>query len=339
MKISTTEPHTLLRHAGKFKDLFPGVMAAGLVALAAQFIAEHHNAPAMLMALLFGIAMNFLSETEKTAPGIGFSSRTILRLGVAILGARISADLVIGLGWSILTLIIAGVLLTIGVGLLAARAVGKTGAFGLLTGGAVAICGASAAMAISAALPQTKDSERDLLFTVFSVTALSTLAMILYPVLVAWLAFDDRTSGIFLGATIHDVAQVVGAGFTISDETGDIATLVKLIRVCLLAPVVIGISIAFRAQGVSRSDAPIVPGFVLGFALLATVNSLGLLPVLVQEVLGEISRWALLTAIAAVGMKTSIGKLVTVGWRSMGMVVGETVFLALIILLALYQLT
>lgn len=336
MKLDTLSIGGFPLTAESARFLFPGLMAAGLVSLAAQFVADHHNAPAMLMALLFGIAMNFLGDNEKTAPGIGFCSRTLLRIGVAILGARISAELVIGLGWQIVSMIIAGVLLTIGAGYVAAKSVGKTNNFGILTGGAVAICGASAAMAISAALPQHKDGERDLLFTVFSVTAFSTIAMIVYPVLVEWLAFDDVTAGVFLGATIHDVAQVVGAGFTVSDETGDVATLVKLIRVSLLAPVVIAIAFYFRSNSSGQARPALIPAFVVGFVVLATVNSLGMIPSWLQGILSDVSRWALLTAIAAVGMKTSIAKLATVGWRSMGIVVGETVFLAILIAVALH---
>lgn len=308
--------------------LFPGLFSAGLIALAAQFVSEHHNAPAMLMALLFGIAMNFLGETERCQPGIDVASRTVLRIGVALLGARISAELVASLGWSTLAIILSGVVLTIAVGLAFGRLMGKDTSFSLLTAGAVAICGASAAMAISAALPRHKDTERDLIFTVFAVTALSTFAMILYPILTKLAGMDEVTAGVFLGTTIHDVAQVVGAGFTVSETTGDTATLVKLIRVALLAPVVILIALLFRQKTIDGTHAPVVPLFVIGFAALATANSLGWLSPFLVDLASAASRWALLTAIAAVGMKTSLGKLTTIGWRSASVIVTATVFLA-----------
>src|SRR6056297_2579420 len=266
--------------AGRAKSYFPGVMVAVLVALAAQFVAEHHGAPAMLMALLFGIALNFLGEPGPTAAGIGFTARSVLRFGVAILGARISVEMLTSLGWGLSGLRVLGVVATILFGVGLARVLGQGPRFAILTAGSVAICGASAAMAIAAVLPKDERSERNLLFTVLGVTVLSTIAMILYPILTNALGFDEVTAGAFIGATVHDVAQVVGAGFSISETAGETSTLVKLIRVSFLAPVVIVITLLW-----SRADTegdgtrpPIVPGFVLGFLCLATLNSLGLIP-------------------------------------------------------------
>ena len=108
---------------------------------------------------------------------------------------------------------------------------GFTRSFGLLSGGATAICGASAAMAISAALPPHPLKERATLFTIVGVSTLSTVAMIAYPIIAAAVGLDGVHAGMFIGGTIHDVAQVVGAGYAISPEAGDAATLVKLMRV------------------------------------------------------------------------------------------------------------
>jgi uncharacterized membrane protein YadS len=112
--------------------------------------------------------------------------------------------------------------------------VGLSRSFGILSAGAVAICGASAALAISSVLPKGENSERDTVFTVISVTALSTIAMIAYPVIIALFHLDHVAIGVFLGGTIHDVAQVVGAGFSVSEETGNVATFTKLLRVAML---------------------------------------------------------------------------------------------------------
>ena len=137
---------------------------------------------------------------------------------------------------------IVGVATTIVVGFLLARRLGLSPMFGVLSGGAVAICGASAALAIASVLPPSDTRERDTILTVVSVTALSTLAMILYPVFATSIGLDHKQAGIFIGGTIHDVAQVVGAGYSISNETGDIATYVKLLRVAMLLPAVFAIS-------------------------------------------------------------------------------------------------
>lgn len=321
-------------------DLGPGVMVSVVVAIASQFISEHYGAPAMLMALLIGIAFHFLAEDGRCVAGIEFTAKTVLRFGVALLGARISIDLLAGLGVELILLVVGGVIATILFGLLGARLLGRGWRLALLTGGSVAICGASAAMAIAAVLPKNEHSERNLLFTVLSVTVLSTIAMIAYPIISTSLDFDARSSGVFLGGTIHDVAQVVGAGFSVSDEAGETATLVKLIRVAMLAPVVLIFAMIFRASQIEDSGPrpPLLPMFVIGFLALAGINSTGIMPAVVSEALGGLSRWLLLIAIAAVGMKSSLRRMFDIGGQAIALIIAETIFIATIILMGILAL-
>ncbi len=320
----------------------PGLLISAVLAIAAQFLSDHYGAPAMLMALLLGMALSFLAEEGRCVPGIEFSARSVLRLGVALLGARISFDLLAGLGWQVIALVIGGVIATVLFGLIGARLLGRGWRLALLTSGSVAICGASAAMAIAAVLPKNQHSERNLIFTVLSVTLLSTLAMIVYPLVAGGLALDDRATGIFLGATIHDVAQVVGAGFSVSEEAGETATLVKLIRVSLLAPMVLIFGLAIVALGIRQTAEggrpPLVPGFILAFLALATLNSFQAIPAVIADELAAVSRWALLTAIAAVGMKTSLRRIRDIGGQAIVLIVAETLFLAALILVGLLYL-
>lgn len=321
------------------RALGPGVLVAGIIALASQFVADHYGAPTMLLALLFGISLNFLSEEGRARPGIEFGARTLLRLGVALLGVRISAEVMTVLGAPVIGLVVLGVAATIGFGLACSRLFGFRYRFAFLSAGAVAICGASAAMAIAAILPRDERSEERLIFTVVGVTLLSTVAMILYPVLCAWLGFDDRMTGIFIGATVHDVAQVVGAGFSVSEEAGNTATLVKLLRVVMLAPVVLIASLVLRAAAREASTdgrrPPIVPVFVMGFIALAVMTSAGFMPAPVIEIASGASRWLLLTAIASVGLKTRPQDIMQVGLPAAALLVAETVFLAALVLIGL----
>ena len=323
--------------------LGPGFLVSVVIAIAAQFLSEHHGAPAMLMALLLGIAFNFLAEEGRCMPGIAFTARSVLRAGVALLGVRISVDMLIGLGAPLVILTVSGVILTILFGLLGARLLGRGWRLALLTGGAVAICGASAAMAIAAILPRNEHSEKNLTFTVLAVTVLSTVAMIVYPLVTSLVGLDPVATGVFLGGTIHDVAQVVGAGFSVSEETGETATLVKLIRVTMLAPVVLCFSLAVRAQGgVTDSLSarpPLLPGFVVAFIGLAALNSIGLVPKLLSGFLSDVSRWSLLVAIAAVGMKTAMRTILDVGIHAIALIIAETLFLAIFILSGLHWLS
>lgn len=330
------------RFIGFARPRIPGFLVSVVVAIAAQFLSDHYGAPAMLMALLLGIAFHFLAEEGNCVLGIEFTAKTVLRLGVALLGARISIDLIMGLGVELIGIVVLAVALTCGFGLAAARLLNRGWRLGLLTGGSVAICGASAAMAISAVLPKNEHSERNLIFTVLSVTVLSTLAMIVYPILAATLNFDDVTSGAFLGGTIHDVAQVVGAGFSVSDEVGEVATLVKLIRVTMLAPVVLIISLVVRnrmsGSEPARKKPPIVPLFVLAFLAFALLNSFNILPKVAADFAGGLSRWSLLISVAAVGMKTSLKRIFEVGRQAIILVVAETVFIASFVLFGLILL-
>jgi uncharacterized integral membrane protein (TIGR00698 family) len=317
------------------RRLAPGIFACAVVALAAQFLSDHYGAPALLMALLLGIAAHFLAEEGRAVPGIDFTARTVLRLGVGLLGARMSFDLLLSVGAGTIALVMLAVASTILFGLLGARLLGRGWRLALLTGGSVAICGASAAMAIAAVLPRNEHSERNLIFTVMSVMVLSTTAMVAYPIICAALGLDDRATGIFIGATIHDVAQVVGAGFSVSDTAGEAATLVKLFRVTLLAPVVLIYSLALRrttAPDPTAKRPPLIPGFVIGFIALAALNSLGLVPKPVATLLVDLSSWALVFGIAAIGMKTSLGRIREVGHTAIILIVAETLFIAIFVL-------
>ncbi len=326
------------RYVARIKPFGPGLVIAGLVALAASWLAEHYGAPVMLFALLLGIAVNFLSQDPRCQPGLEFASRTILRLGVALLGMRITFDQIQSLGVGVLALTAFAVVATIASGWLLARSARLEASFGALTGGAVAICGASAALAIAAVLPRGPTHERDTVMTVVVVTALSTIAMIVYPLVTTAIGFDSRGAGVFLGATIHDVAQVVGAGYSISDDAGDTATIVKLFRVALLLPAVLVISFLFRANQQSHASLtrpPLLPMFLVAFAALVVINSSGWVPQSVNAGLQEASRWCLVTAIAALGTKTSLGDLARVGWRPIAVIVAESVVVALIVLVGL----
>lgn len=321
------------------KSKLPGLTTAAVVAIAALFLGQHYGASAMLFALLLGMAMNFLGQEGKCVPGIQFAASTVLRIGVALLGLRITIDQIAALGAHAALTVVAGVVLTILFGWACMR-LGASGGdartrFGILTGGAVAICGASAALAIAAVLPRTPHHERDTAFAVIGVTALSTIAMVFYPIFGSALDLDAHQMGVFIGGTIHDVAQVVGAGYSMGKETGDTATIVKLLRVMLLLPVILVLSLMLRSDRAAESGPrpPLLPGFALAFASLVALNSLVALPPTLLAFVSDASRFALVVAISAIGMRTSLKELTLLGLRPVLLMFAETVFLALAIVL------
>ena len=321
------------------RQLVPGLLVAALVAMAAAFLGSHYKGSMLLFALLLGLALHFISEDPRCAAGIEFASGTVLRLGVALLGLRLTIAHVGALGWQTVLALLCAVALTILLALLLAKLLGIERSLGLLIGGATAICGASAALAISSVLPKSPRLERDTALTVVGVTTLSTLAMVSYPLLSSWLGFDALTSGKFIGATIHDVAQVVGAGYSLSPEAGDAATITKLMRVAFLMPVLVIISLAVRGQiaraqhaeagGVAAGPkTPLLPWFTVAFVALMLLNSTGWIPAAVQSGASDLSQGFLVLAIAGVGLKTSLKDVTQLGWRPVLMIVLVTLALA-----------
>lgn len=328
--LSVLHPVSLMR-------IWPGLAIGIVIALAATFVSTAYGGPQLLYALFFGLAFHFLADDPRCRPGIEFCSKTLLRTGVALLGARITFDQIASLGMAPVAIVVCAVTSTILFGWGIASFFGRTRSEGLLSGGAVAICGASAALAISAVLPQTKENEKFTLLTVVGVTTLSTLAMIAYPLLAHFFELDATAAGIFIGGTIHDVAQVVGAGYLISNHTGDVATFVKLMRVASLVPIVVIISILYRSRdGVTQfNSTPLVPFFLVGFIWLLLANSFHLIPAAASDWINTASRACLVIAIAALGVKTSFQSLASLGWTPVLMLIGETVWIALIVLAAL----
>jgi uncharacterized integral membrane protein (TIGR00698 family) len=317
---------------GDAHRLWPGLLMSAVIAIASTFISEQRGGPTLLYALLLGMALNTVASEGRAKPGVDFAARRILRLGVALLGAQITFEQIGSLGWLNGGLMVAAVVVTIAFGMAAAKALGLSRRLGVLTGGATAICGASAAIAIATVLPRDERSERELIFTIAGVTVLSTLAMIVYPVLAHVTGLDPRQTGVFLGGTIHDVAQVVGAGYSISPEVGDYAVVTKLLRVAMLLPVVMAISLAVRHR-LQRTDEPkggdsLLPPFLLAFVAFALASSFGLIPKPVGTALNDVARACLVVAIAAVGLKTSPLELKKVGARAFALLGIEAAFLA-----------
>lgn len=311
------------------RGLLPGLSLCAVIGLAALFLSREYGAPVILLSLLMGMPFYFLAGDLRCQPGLRFASRQLLRSAVALLGLQLSFSQVTALGWESAMFLTGAVASTMAFGIATARLLGIGGKLGLLTGSAVAICGASAALAVATTLPQTPQRERDTVFTVVAVTGISTVVMVFYPALCRMAGWSDGATGFFLGATIHDVAQVVGAGYSHSATAGDMATFTKMIRVALLIPVVMILGLLLRDPGRRDRKTPPLPGFLLVFATLFTINSIATLPGALTNLAGGLSRTLLVLAIAGLGVQTSLQQLARVGWTPLLLVIAETGFLAL----------
>ena len=313
-----------------------GLVLSLVIAAAATFISDHQGGPALLYALLLGMTLKSVAESPASKPGIVFSSRTVLRIGVALLGLKIGVAQVMALGLSSALLLMASVTVTIFFGIFLSQKLGLDAKLGLVTGGATAICGASAALAIGSLLPHSDENERNTTFAVVAITTLSTVAMIVYPALLHAVGAGDSAAGFYIGATVHDVAQVVGAGYMISPLAGDTATVTKLFRVAMLVPVTLVLASVYKpaattngtTDGAAKKPRIMLPWFLVVFVAFVALNSIGFLPASLIDAAGQISRWCLVTAIAGVGLKTSLGDFRGMGLRPLVLVFAETLFLA-----------
>jgi uncharacterized integral membrane protein (TIGR00698 family) len=324
-------------------EFAPGVALSAIVAaigyLAAPYIVHIVPIPSMVIALAVGIALNPLAARPAMKPGMAFCVRTALRWAVALLGLRVGLADITALGPATAALIVVSMVTTLASGFVFARWGGQVPGFGALVGVGTAVCGASATLAVSTVVPNYPGKQTDIAFVVVAVNALATLAMLIYPSLCVLLGFDLQTTGVMLGATIHDVAQVVGAGYAVSVTVGNTAVIVKLFRVFLLLPVVLGVGWHFTRMGMKHGEARVpVPVFGIVFLVLCALNSaVPLMPALVptytpiKSVLVEASTWGMLLAIGALGLGTSIKTIIGLGWRHIATVLGTTMVILVVV--------
>ncbi|MGL4636982.1 MAG: YeiH family protein [Beijerinckiaceae bacterium] len=294
--------------------------------------------PAMVIALFIGIALNSFASDARFQPGITWCVKKLLRIAIALLGLRIALGDILGLGLSTLLLVIISMAVTIVSAVWLARMLGQVAGYGALAGAATAVCGASATLATTTVVPNYPNKDADTAFTVVMANAISTLVMLAYPPLCIWLGLSDRETGLMLGMTIHDMAQVVGAGYAVSDSVGNTAVIVKLFRVFLLLPVVLIIGWWFIQRGEQTGTAKVpAPVFAVVFLVLACVNTAAMaMPAIaplylpIKGILSEVSRWGLLLAIAALGLGTSLKAMLAVGWRHAAVFMGATVVILVI---------
>ena len=321
----------------------PGVALSAIVAaigyLAAPYVGRVLPIPNMVIALVVGIALNPIAARPATSPGMAFCVRTALRWAVALLGLRVGLADIAALGLGTAALIVVAIVTTLASGFIFARWYGREPGFGALVGVGTAVCGVSATLACSTVVPNYPGKQPDIAFVVVAVNALATMAMLVYLLLCILLGFDAQTTGVMLGGTIHDVAQVVGAGYAVSVAVGNTAVIVKLFRVFLLLPVVLGVGWYFTHMGRKHDEARVpAPVFGIVFLALCALNSVvPLMPALlptytpIKSALVEASTWGLLLAIGALGLGTSIKTIVGLGWRHITTVLGTTAVIFVIV--------
>lgn len=326
------------------RPLLPGLALSLAVALAAYLLEPRLKAvlggvsiPAIVVALVIGIVLHGVAARPVFEPGITYAVKKLLRYAIALLGLRIALGDIAALGLGTALMVILAMALTIAGTILLSRALGRGNELGALAGAANAVCGASATLATATVVPDYKGKGADVAFTVVMANAISTLVMLAYPPLCVWLGLTTPETGLMLGITIQDMAQVVGAGYAVSEPAGNTAVVVKLFRVFLLLPVVLAIGWWFTRIGAKAGEAKVpAPVFAIVFLGLSVVNSI--LPATplnglyqpVKAFLGQVSGWGLLIAIAALGLGTSVKALLSIGWRHVAVFLGGSLIILVI---------
>lgn len=306
------------------QNLLPGLAVCAVASAAAAWLSEHYGAPIILMGLLLGLSLSFVGGDARTHAGLDFASKTCLRWGIVLLGTQITLMQIGALGAAPFAALIVVMAAAMGAALLVARLAGQSAFVGLLAGGATAICGASAALALYAVIGRERLSQGQFALTLVGITLASALAMSFYPLLASATGMSDAQAGFLIGASIHDVAQAIGGGYAFSDAAGGYAAIVKLTRVALLAPVVLLVSIAV-SQGAGEERVRRVrwsvlklafSWFILGFLAMVAVNSAVDLPDPLTGWALVASKALLLLAVTATAMRSRSDLIMQMGWRA-----------------------
>jgi len=309
------------------KKYVSGLIVVFFVASLSYALSFIYNAPAMLFALLLGMTISFINHSKKFADGIDFAASVLLKIGVVLMGFRLVFEDINAFGFLPIGCIFLIVLLTLCFGIGLSYFFKKNITLGLVSGAGVAICGASAVLAVNAVLPTKLQKTNNSIFVILTITILSTLSMIIFPVFAKFFDLSNFVSGFLIGSTIHDVAQVVGAGYSINDDAGILATFFKMVRVLALPVVILAVSYCYNSRDRSVLNFPI---FILGFLVTAFLANSVEFPDFIINSSVTISSWLLVCAIAAIGMKTQFSDMKKVDLSLFLFVTMESIFILLV---------
>ncbi|WP_406736847.1 YeiH family protein [Thioclava sp. GXIMD4215] len=311
-------PALLRRRVLTLRTALPGL--ALCAALAALAFAAHHLAgisalSPLILAILLGMALNTMHPLPPCfAPGIAFSLRYVLRGGIVLLGLQLTFGQVLSVGVSGLALILVTLLATFAFTRWLGRRMGLPAGLTDLIAAGSSICGASAVIAANTV---TRARDEDVAYAIACVTIFGSASMALMPLAAPLLSLGPKAYGLWTGASIHEVAQVVAAAFQQGDQAGHFGTIAKLTRVMMLAPMVLLLGLSSRnrpKKGESLGRAPL-PWFVFGFIAMVGLASTGLVPAPMRDTSTTLTQILLSVALAAMGLSTDLRKLVAAGLR------------------------
>jgi uncharacterized integral membrane protein (TIGR00698 family) len=292
----------------------PGLAVCVAIASVSVWLAQFAGT-GIVWALLLGVAVaSTVVIRAELLPGIAIAGKHVLRIGVALLGLQISQETLYALSVASLVWLCASVFLTLAAGRVVGPLCGIPRDLSMVLAASVAICGASAAAAFAMVFLSGENSRRDVGATIGLVSLLSMAAMLAYPALTQAMGLNAQAAGFVLGGSIQEVVHAVAAGYSVDADAGEVATLTKLLRVALLAPMLLLFgAMAARKQGVSSLQ--LLPWFLVVFTLFALLNLSGFVPKPVEALAASVSRFCLVVALAGIGIMLPWRNLVSYGWQ------------------------
>lgn len=322
----------------RLREAFPGLAVSAMLATAALMLAETPlfrdtlHLSALLLVILAGMALtSFVRLPEWTLPGVRVAQRPVLRWAVAGLGFKLSLGEIVRIGAPALVVVVVSTTAALAFGWWVARRLGVGEKLAILLSVGGAICGASAVVAADSVVQSEK---RDSAVALGVITLLGTLGIIAYPWLGRAMTMNDFSFGLWNGATLHEMAQVVAAASGFSDAAKAVATVVKLARITLLAPVVFALAwwLGRRGRAGEAKVSP-VPWFLVMFVVFAAVNSAAVLPAATLDAIRRADLWLLCVGMAGVGLQTGFHDLKAAGWAPIAAGAAQWAFLAVVALL------
>lgn len=323
---ATTTPRPFAPTLG---HLAPGIALAATIAAAGFALRQLPGVGVlspMILSILIGILLhNLVGTPHRAKAGVAFTMRRILRAAIVLLGLQLTLGQVAAVGAAGIGVIAATLVATFVFTKWAGRALGVERGLAELIGAGTSICGASAVIACNTV---TRAHDEDVAYAVACVTVFGSVAMFLYPMLAAPFALDPGHYGLWSGASIHEIAQVVAAGYQLGPESGEAATVAKLSRVLMLAPLVLSLAALARARGGKAGARVPMPWFVLGFIAMMLVASFLPPPPALKSVIVTTTTFMLSMALAAMGLETDLRKLKAKGLRPLALGAVSFLFIA-----------
>lgn len=310
----------------KIKSIVPGFLLAILIAFIATNIESAlpiHLISGSVLALFIGMFINyFRKDKDLLSAGVRFTSKKILKFAIILLGASLNISTVLNVGKLSLSVMIFTLLTCFGAGYFIGKKLGLNWKLSNLISAGTGICGGSAIASISTVIDA---DDLDIAYAMSATFIFDMLMIILFPIMGSMLELSDMAYGLWAGTAVNDTSSVVAAGYAFSERAGDFATMVKLTRTLVIIPTVISFAIInFRLKqknkkGVEGSGmdkvnlGSVVPWFIMGFVLLAIINSFGLIPLAISTSMKKISKFLMVAALGAIGLNTSLKQMKNAG--------------------------